>query len=72
MTEQRSDPAPSPWSTTRGRDVLVRAPWIDEPARGRPGIIDALDQLEELANLLRCGLVSRAEFDRQKRTLLSS
>ena len=37
-----------------------------------PSIIDVLDQLEELATLLRRGLLSRHEFDRQKRTLLSS
>ena len=63
---------PSPRPANRDREVLVRSPWLDEPARHRRSIIDVLDQLEELATLLHRGLLSRDEFDRQKRTLLSS
>ena len=59
--------------TTRGRrDVLIRRPWLDESAPHRcPPVIDVIDQLEELATLLRRGLLSRDEFDRQKRKVLS-
>jgi hypothetical protein len=54
-------------------DVLIRRPWLDEVAPGwRPPVIDIIDQLEELASLLRRGLLSRDEFDRQKRKVLSS
>ena len=58
--------------TTRERDVLVRRPWLEDPTptEGRP-VIDIIEQLEELATLLRRGLLSRAEFDRQKGKVLS-
>ena len=53
------------------RDVLIRRPWLDE-SRLRPSpVIDIIDQLEELAALLRRGLLSRDEFDRQKRKVLA-
>jgi len=52
--------------------VLIRRPWLDESAPHRcPPVIDVIDQLEELATLLRRGLLSRDEFDRQKRKVLS-
>ena len=52
------------------REVLVRRPWLAEaPATNRP-LIDAVDQLEELAGLLDRGLISRAVFDQQKRKVL--
>jgi hypothetical protein len=52
---------------------LIRRPWLDEVAPGWcPPVIDIIDQLEELASLLRRGLLSRDEFDRQKRKVLSS
>jgi len=54
------------------RDVLVRSPWLDEPSPQRcPPAIDVLEQLEELAALLHRGLLSRDEFDRQKRKVLA-
>ncbi len=54
------------------RDVLIRRPWLDESApHPRPPVIDIIDQLEELAALLRRGLLSRDEFDRQKRKVLA-
>ena len=54
------------------REVLVRQPWLDlvEPSSPRP-IVDILDQLEELAMLLRRGALSRDEFNRQKREVLA-
>ena len=57
---------------TRQRDVLIRRPWLDV-SLARPGapVIDIIDQLEELAALLRRGLLSRDEFDRQKRKVLA-
>jgi hypothetical protein len=59
-------------TTTRaGSDLLVRRPWLDEPgAHRRASLIDAIEELEELAALLHRGLLSRAEFDRQKHRLL--
>jgi hypothetical protein len=53
------------------REVLVRQPWLDlvDP-RPRP-IVDILDQLEELVALLRRGVLSRDEFNRQKRKVLA-
>jgi hypothetical protein len=52
------------------QEVLVRRPWLAEaPARSRP-LIDAVDQLEELAGLLDRGLISRSAFDQQKRKVL--
>jgi hypothetical protein len=36
----------------------------------RSSLIDVVGQLEELAELLRRGLLSRAEFERQKRKVL--
>ena len=54
------------------RDVLIRRPWLDESVRRRyPPVIDIIDQLEELAGLLRRGLLSRDEFERQKRKVLA-
>jgi hypothetical protein len=54
------------------RDVLIRRPWLDESGpRPRPPVIDIIDQLEELAALLRRGLLSRDEFERQKRKVLA-
>jgi len=59
-------------ATRADRDVLVRRPWLDDPGRRRrPPVVDVLQQLEELAMLLRRGLLSRAEFDRQKRKVLA-
>ena len=53
-------------------DVLVRPPWVDDPAsRWRPPLVDVVDELEELADLLRRGLLSREEFERQKRKALA-
>ena len=59
--------------TTRDdRDLLVRPPWLDESTpTWSPPFIDVIDQLEELAVMLRRGLLSRDEFDRQKRKVLS-
>ncbi len=64
---------PSDRPITRDRrDVLIRRPWLDESgARPCAPIIDIIDQLEELAGLLRRGLLSRDEFDRQKRKVLA-
>jgi hypothetical protein len=54
------------------RDVLIRRPWLEEPElRASRPAIDIIDQLEELAALLRRGLLSRDEFDRQKRKVLA-
>lgn len=51
-------------------EVLVRRPWLAEsPTVNRP-MIDAVDQLEELAAFFERGYLSRAEFDRQKRKIL--
>jgi hypothetical protein len=53
-------------------DVLQRRPWLVEvPSRELP-LIDAIDQLEELADLLDRGLLSRGEFDRQKRKVIEN
>jgi hypothetical protein len=59
--------------TTRDqRDVLIRRPWLEETGPPRPApVIDIIDQLEELAALLRRGVLSRDEFDRQKRKVLA-
>ena len=51
-------------------DVLVRGPWLVSMPRRCPPLIDAVDQLEELASLFSRGLLSRAEFERQKRRVL--
>jgi len=59
-------------TTRHERDLLVRRPWLDEPTPSWcPAFIDVIDQLEELAVMFRRGLLSRDEFDRQKRNLLS-
>jgi hypothetical protein len=50
--------------------VLQRAPWLVEPTPPELPLIDVIDQIEELAALLDLGLLSRAEFDRQKRKVL--
>jgi hypothetical protein len=50
-------------------EVLERAPWLVESPRNRP-MVETIDQLEELASLLQRGLLSRSEFDQQKRKLL--
>ncbi len=52
------------------RDVLVRPPWVDDPAPSRRPVVEMISELEELAVLLRQGLLSRAEFERQKQRLL--
>ena len=58
--------------TTRGQyELLIRRPWLDEPPPRRSApAINIIDQLEELATLLRRGVLSRAEFERQKRKVL--
>jgi hypothetical protein len=55
------------------RDLLVRQPWLEEPGPRRTApIVDVIDQLEELATLLRRGALSPDEFNRQKRKVLAS
>jgi len=51
-----------------GADLLARPPWVEPspPERWTPLIVDPVDQLEELAALLRRGLLSPEEFHRQK------
>ncbi len=57
---------------SRERDVLVRPPWLDpRPSPWRPPVVDVTDQLEELAALLRSGVLSREDFERQKRKVLA-
>ena len=59
--------------TTRPRDVLIRRPWLEaSPRRRSPAAIDVIEQLEELAALLQRGMLSREEFERHKRKVLSS
>lgn len=52
------------------QEVLERSPWLVEPLPPNRPSINVIDQLEELASLLDRGLLSRAEFDRQKRLVL--
>lgn len=59
-------------TTRHQHDLLIRQPWLEQPGPRRcQSAIDVLDQLEELAALLRRGLLSRDEFDRQKRKVLA-
>lgn len=51
-------------------DVLIRGPWLVTMPPRNPPLVDTVDQLEELAALLGRGLLSRAEFERQKRKVL--
>jgi hypothetical protein len=50
--------------------LLVRSPMLARSAPRRSSSIDVVGQLEELATLLRRGLLSQAEFERQKRKVL--
>jgi hypothetical protein len=58
--------------TRTPHDVLQRGPWLVEQTPREQPLIDAIDQLEELAALLDLGLLSRREFDRQKRKVLEA
>lgn len=52
--------------------LLVRRPVLAEPGPRWAPVIDFVDQLEELADLHTRGLLSRPEFERQKRKILAS
>jgi hypothetical protein len=56
--------------TREPNDVIVRSPDLVKPSHPPPGLVEMVDQLEELAGLLTRGLLSRAEFERQKRKVL--
>jgi hypothetical protein len=68
----RSQSASGPRRPPTARDLLTRGPLLAEPADGAVGLSEIVDQLEELAALLRRGLLSRAELERQKRRILRS
>lgn len=57
--------------TARQRELLIRPPWVEEPTRRQLPAINIIDQLEELAVMLRRGLLSRDDFNRQKRKVLA-
>lgn len=50
--------------------LLVRRPVLASSTQRPSRLVDVVGQLEELATLLRRGLLSRSEFDRQKRKVL--
>ncbi|WP_019136905.1 hypothetical protein [Cellulomonas massiliensis] len=51
--------------------LLTRRPWIDRPLDDAtmPELTDTVEQARELVELFDRGLVSKAEFDRQRRKL---
>ena len=49
----------------------TRPPWVKPASSWHLPVIDAIDELEELAALLRHGLLSRHEFDRQNGNVLA-
>jgi hypothetical protein len=51
--------------------LLTRRPWIDRPLDDDavPELTDTVEQARELLELFDRGLVSKAEFDRQRRKL---
>jgi Short C-terminal domain len=53
--------------------VLARPPCIGGEQHGwADSVVDPVDQIEELADLCRRGLLSAAEFERQKAKVLNS
>jgi hypothetical protein len=50
--------------------LLVRRPVLASSTPRPSRLVDVVGQLEELATLLRRGLLSRSEFERQKRKVL--
>ncbi|HET6950170.1 MAG TPA: hypothetical protein VFI47_07340 [Acidimicrobiales bacterium] len=53
-------------------DLLSRPPWgaLDAAGRGGPPGLEPIDQLDELADLWRRGLLTRALFERQRDEVL--
>jgi hypothetical protein len=56
--------------TASAHNLLVRSPVLASATPSTQAVIDIVDQLEELVALYHGGLLSPAEFERQKRKVL--
>ncbi len=54
------------------RNLLSRPPVLTELSPPAQGVVDLVDQLEELAALRERGVLSPTEFERQKRKVLDA